>query len=368
MNTESALQRFLDTAPTGLVRNTSDLRYAAANAAYAQLVGRPLDQIVGRTLEEVIGTGGFTQILPHVRRVLQGERVEFEAQVAFTATGQRWIHVIYTPDYDDNRTITGWVGSITDITDRKQIEQALQERERVQRLLVQAGDIGARASSSTALIGAIAELVATELNVSRCGFALVDEETGTIIVVNDFHRALPSVAGAYRLTEYAGHLADDSRRGRTVALDDIAADPRTAARYADAFAPIQVRAHLTVPLLRNGRWVASFWASHHEPRHWTPREIEVLTLLGDRIWSVVERMRAEEALRRSQEHLRFVTDYAPVLLGSLRSRRVLHLRQRAIRAAVPVAARRRGRSTNPRRGGYSGLREHPGLRRGRIAW
>jgi signal transduction histidine kinase/ActR/RegA family two-component response regulator len=85
--------------------------------------------------------------------------------------------------------------------------------------------------------------------------------------------------------------------GVTVAFDDLATHPRTTALYASAFAPIHVRAHLTVPLHRDGLWVATFWAAHHEAHPWTPEEIQLMRALAERVWSVVERKRAEEALK-----------------------------------------------------------------------
>ena len=54
-DTSAQFRRFLDTAPVGLVRCSSDMRYLAANPAYAEIVGVPLEQIVGRPMIEVMG-------------------------------------------------------------------------------------------------------------------------------------------------------------------------------------------------------------------------------------------------------------------------------------------------------------------------
>jgi len=318
---DRTLQRFLDAAVTGLIRCTVDLRYLSVNAAYARLVGVPVHDIVGRTLQEVLGEPGLTAVHPYIARVLSGERVEYEAEVEYVRTGKTWIHVVAVPETDESGRVVGWVGSVLDISERKRAETTLahqehllRERERVQQLLVQISDLGATGIPSDLLIGRVGQLVADHLGVSRCGFALVDADRNQITVVSDFHRELPSLAGVYRLDDRDGDWIGEGNAGESVASDDLAIDPRTAARFLTVFAPIQVRAHLTVPLHREGKWVANFWASHHAPRHWTRSDVELLQLVAERIWSSVERARAEEAQRRVRDHLHFVTDHAPVLL------------------------------------------------------
>ncbi|MCC7373812.1 MAG: PAS domain S-box protein [Verrucomicrobiales bacterium] len=126
---EANLQNFLNTAATGLVRNSRDLRYVSVNTAYAKLVGKPADQIVGHTLSEVLGESALESIRAHVEKVLRGDRVEFETEMAFASGERRWIHVIYTPDRSASGEIVGWVGSITDISQRRNAEARLRNEE-----------------------------------------------------------------------------------------------------------------------------------------------------------------------------------------------------------------------------------------------
>jgi PAS domain S-box-containing protein len=58
-----------------------------------------------------------------------GDRVEHETEVHFKNVGPRLLHCIYTPDKDRFGHVKGWIASIIDITERKQMEGALRESE-----------------------------------------------------------------------------------------------------------------------------------------------------------------------------------------------------------------------------------------------
>jgi PAS domain S-box-containing protein len=124
------LHRFLEAAPTGLVRCSRDLRYLSANPAYAEIAGMPLDQIVGRHIVDVIGSGALDTVRPYIERVLRGERVEYETLLPYPASGSRQIHVVYMPE-KASQEVVGWVAAVTDVTEFKRVEKQLQEVEKI---------------------------------------------------------------------------------------------------------------------------------------------------------------------------------------------------------------------------------------------
>jgi PAS domain S-box-containing protein len=124
------LRRFLEAAPTGLLRCSRDLRYLSANSAYAEIAGLPLEQIIGRRIIDVIGRDAWETLRPHIERVQNGERVEFETLVSYAAAGPRHVHVVGMPE-KVGEDVVGWVGAVTDISEFKRIERQLQDVEKM---------------------------------------------------------------------------------------------------------------------------------------------------------------------------------------------------------------------------------------------
>ena len=141
------LRHTIHTFATGLTRCSRDLRYIWANPAYAELAGVPLDHIVGRPIIEVIGEQAFGAIRPYIDRVLRGERVEYEAELPWRAHNPSWIRVVYAPYEEDDGSITGWVASVIDISERKHAE-------RRQRLLLR--ELNHRVKNTLATVQSIA--------------------------------------------------------------------------------------------------------------------------------------------------------------------------------------------------------------------
>jgi len=127
--TEELRQTFNATA-TGLTRCSRNLHYIAANPAYAEIAGVPLQQIIGRPIIDVMGPEGFEKIRPYIERVLGGESVEYESPVPFSMGGMRLLHVAYAPWREADGSVSGWIASVNDVTARHEAEEKLKAASR----------------------------------------------------------------------------------------------------------------------------------------------------------------------------------------------------------------------------------------------
>jgi signal transduction histidine kinase/ActR/RegA family two-component response regulator len=160
---------------------------------------------------------------------------------------------------------------------------------------------------------AVAQTVGRQLRVRRCLFNETDVERYLEIVHRDYCDGAESVAGEHRISEYSSITSHEMELGRTVVNCDSKTDPRTAADYHRAYEANGERAYVAFPLLREGRWVASFWASDDQPRLWTKEEVSLLQTAGERTWTAIEKLRAEaerERLLRSEQEARDAAEKA----------------------------------------------------------
>ena len=119
------LRAVIDTLPIAVARCNRDLRYVWVSRAYAEWIGRELGEIEGRPIADVLGPAAGTALARHFAAVMAGERVAFEEEIAFQGIGSRWVSGVYTPMLDESGNVDGWLATVLDITDRKNLEQAL---------------------------------------------------------------------------------------------------------------------------------------------------------------------------------------------------------------------------------------------------
>jgi PAS domain S-box-containing protein len=127
---EAQVRLITDTAPVMLAQCSRDQRFRFVNRPYAERLGLLPEDIVGRSLADVLGKDASAAIDPYIRRVLNGEPVEFETEIPYERIGRRFMRVAHVPEKDSSGNVTGWVSAISDITDRKQTEEMLRQRTR----------------------------------------------------------------------------------------------------------------------------------------------------------------------------------------------------------------------------------------------
>ncbi|HVE41698.1 MAG TPA: PAS domain S-box protein [Planctomycetota bacterium] len=122
--TEKQLRIITDALPSLIAYVDRNRRYGFVNRAYVEWFGIDPRVILGRTLAEVLGDKAYDTIRTYVDRALSGERVQYEARVAYRK-GERWIEANYVPDVAPGGTVSGFFALVTDITARKESEESI---------------------------------------------------------------------------------------------------------------------------------------------------------------------------------------------------------------------------------------------------
>jgi PAS domain S-box-containing protein len=119
-----------------------DVRYRYNNDAYKRWFGKSSEELYGVHLREALGESAFTQIEPFIRAVLGGNPVEYETEVPYLHGGSRFVHGHYVPDVRPDGSIPGFYALITDITQRKRLEDEVRQRSAQFETLLKAAPMG----------------------------------------------------------------------------------------------------------------------------------------------------------------------------------------------------------------------------------
>lgn len=226
-------------------------------------------------------------------RALRGESVSPGCEMLYTGTEGRqiWTRVLSVPFRDQADELSGVIVVVQDIDEQRRAENRLD-------VLVRVSDLIRTIQDPNELSYAVAETIGTHLQVRRCLFNETDVERDLEIVQRDYTNGAESVAGEHRISEYSRLTTHEMNLGRTVVNSDSKTDPRTAADYERIYEPNGERAYVAVPLMREGKWVASLWASDDRPRQWTKEELSLLQTVAERTWTGIQKLRAEAERER----------------------------------------------------------------------
>jgi PAS domain S-box-containing protein len=125
------LHRVTDVASVMLAHCDQNDRFLFANRAYASRFGLMPVDLVGQHIADIAGKEAFTSVEPFIRRALRGEHVEFEMMIPYARGGERFMNCVYVPDIDSTTgEVTGFVAAITDISERRRLEDQLRDADR----------------------------------------------------------------------------------------------------------------------------------------------------------------------------------------------------------------------------------------------
>jgi len=190
------------------------------------------------------------------------------------------------------------------------LEEQIREKkltEQRQTLLMELGDLLRGQPDSTAIVTAVVQVLGTTLNVTRAAFLSINPG-GQYATVERYWSdgALGDHGERMCFADY-GDFIYDLQNDELVVVEDVQHDTRTAAQAA-ALRLRHIQSLVCVPLQEQGRLSAALILLQDRPRQWAEEDISFIRDVADRAWSADERIRAERALRASEEQFRTLAD------------------------------------------------------------
>nr|WP_272887414.1 PAS domain S-box protein [Stutzerimonas stutzeri] len=190
------------------------------------------------------------------------------------------------------------------------LEEQIRERQQAeqrQSVLMELGDLLRGQPDSITIVTAAVRALGMTLNVTRAAFLSIDPG-GQYATVERYWSdgALGDYSERMCFAEY-GDFIYDLQNDELVVVEDVLHDTRTAAQ-ASSLRLRRIQSLVCVPLQEQGRLSAALILLQDHPRQWAEEDISFIREVADRAWTADERMRAERALRASEEQFRTLAD------------------------------------------------------------
>ncbi|HEY8084623.1 MAG TPA: EAL domain-containing protein [Methylophilaceae bacterium] len=161
------------------------------------------------------------------------------------------------------------------------------------------------------IMATVARMLGERLQVSRCAYADVADDGDGFTIQYDYNDGCKSIVGDYHLSLFGPRAVAEMHAGRTLVINDVDEELQ-ASEGRDTFNAIAIKAIICCPLVKHGKLRAMMAVHQDVPRLWTVNEITLAEEVIARCWAIIERARAEDALRESEQQNRAVFEQAAV--------------------------------------------------------
>ncbi|OUS05949.1 hypothetical protein A9Q81_04195 [Gammaproteobacteria bacterium 42_54_T18] len=116
-----------DAAPVLLSYVDKNRKYKFVNKAYERMFQRDASYFIDNEVGHVLSVEERAPLLDEVNKVLEGQSVYFENEITISGEGLRHLTYVFTPDIDEDGSVSGFFACTEDITQRKTNENKLAE-------------------------------------------------------------------------------------------------------------------------------------------------------------------------------------------------------------------------------------------------
>ena len=261
-----------------------DYRFIEINPVFEQQTG--LKNALGRTIRELVPDIEPFWIDLYGTVALAGEPKRF---IDYSHVMGRWFDVNAFRIGEPHEHKVALL--FNDITDRKQAEEMLRRAAKLDAFRVSLADALRPLADPIEVQATASRLLGEYLRVNRVAYFEV--RGAAYVVERDYVNGAAALAGGYPIAAFGSKLIAEYRAGRTVCVPDVSTDAHLSSAQRAAYAAIQIGAHISIPLVKDGEFVAGLAVHTAEPRAWTEDEVALAEEVAERTWAAVDRARAE---------------------------------------------------------------------------
>jgi GAF domain-containing protein len=264
------------------------------NDAYAEILGAKHPNALGARFQD-IWAEIWADVSPLIDAAMAGEAVYREdLPLVMNRRGfdeRTWFTFSYSPVRDEQGHVLGMFCAVAETTSKVLTQHRQAFRLAIEERLRDLVDPDEAIDAALAMLG-------DHIGANWVGYGQVQADDVTLRLSQIYQSGVEPVLGDFPLERFGPDSLLRQRRGETEVCADVQAD---SSQDPAVWTSIDTRAFVSVPLMRDGRFVASLYVSSHKPRRWMPEEVALIAEVAGRVWDAVYRGRTEAALRAAEE-------------------------------------------------------------------
>ncbi|HVG14705.1 MAG TPA: PAS domain S-box protein, partial [Chitinophagaceae bacterium] len=294
------LASIVHTSNDSIITIDFDRNITSWNKAAEYLYGYTSEEAIGKKLSLLTLPEDFQEILKKVDAVEHSREVlVFDTVRHKKGNDLVNLEVVMSPVLNSAGDVIGVSTIARDVTHRKRREENLA-------FLASINLDFAPLLTIDRVMDDVGKQLADYLNLSRCHFTLVDEKEDRMEVVYEYKQEekLPSLLGVHSIS---GHMTEEGRNhykaGKPV-LINAAGDSPLLKKPARVLKEQGLGSLVDVPHFEGGEWKFLVTIARSEVSEWRDDEVDLIKELTSKMYIRIERARAEEEMRKSEEKYR----------------------------------------------------------------
>ena len=293
------LANIVDSSDDAIISKSLEGIITSWNHGAARLLGYTAEEAVGRSIMLIIPADRRQEEATILNKLRRGERIDHFETVRRRKDGSLLdISLTISPIRDSTGRVIGASKVARDITAQKAAERALADGARQQRALFHLADRLHRAACIEDVYAAALDSISAGLRGDRASILLRDEHD-----VMRFVSSRGLSAKYRRAVEGHSPWSPDAEDPEPVLINDLSKGNLTDAMRATVKAE-GIASLAFIPVISNHRLIGKYMVYFDQPHEFNSDELELSLAIGRQLAFAIDRQRAEDALRCSEEQFR----------------------------------------------------------------
>jgi len=273
----------------------SDGRFQFVSGNSQMVLGKDPEELMGRQFSDLVATGSVARAVSNFEKIMWGQDVPaYELETTDGNGGTRYIEISSTP-YRDGESVVAQVGVAREVTERKLLEQHIQERNRELAALHAVAHSVAQSLDLDQVLDSALARITTLLGADKAWVHLYENETGEMSLQvwkgASQDSEIVKTAKRLKLGEYLQKMATGNSFPLSASVDELMGETAQALRR-DGNESIAA-----VPMTVGGRLVGILGVASAESDHFQQADLDLLRVASSQVAMAIENAKLYEDIK-----------------------------------------------------------------------